>query len=50
MEPVIIFIRAASYSRRFDFYGIAEREINRRLPGELRRAIEESAARLAARG
>lgn len=50
VEPVIIFIRAASYSGRFDFYGIAEREINRRLPGELRRAIEESAARLAARG
>lgn len=50
VEPVMIFIRSASYSRRFDFYAIAEREIQQRLPIELRRAIDASAARLAARG
>lgn len=48
VEPVLIFIRSASYSRRFDFYGIAEREIDRRLPVELTKAIEQSAARLRA--
>ncbi len=46
VEPVMIFVKAAGYRTRFDFYGIAQREIDRLLPGELRRAIEQSAARL----
>lgn len=45
IEPVVIFVNRAKYQRRFDFYGIAEKEGNRILSGELRRAVSESLAR-----
>ena len=49
IEPIVIFVRAASYKRRFDFYNIAKAEGDRILQTELKRAIDESAARLRAR-
>jgi hypothetical protein len=49
IEPIVIFVRAASYKRRFDFYNIAKAEGDRILQTELVRAIDESAARLRAR-
>jgi len=44
--PVVIFINKASYRKRFDFYGIAEREVNRLLPMELQRAVNERIAKI----
>jgi hypothetical protein len=49
IEPIVIFVRAASYKRRFDFYNIAKAEGDRILQAELVRAIDESAARLRAK-
>jgi hypothetical protein len=49
IEPVVIFVNKASYRKRFDFYTIASTEGNRVLPGELQRAVTESAARLKAK-
>lgn len=49
IEPIVIFVRAASYKRRFDFYNVAKSEGDRILQTELKRAIEESAARLSAK-
>lgn len=49
IEPIVIFVRAATYKRRFDFYNIAKAEGDRILQTELKRAIDESAARLRAR-
>lgn len=46
IEPVVIFVKQAKYTRRFDFYGIAQREGDRILSTELVRAVNESAARL----
>lgn len=50
ITPVLLFVRSASYAKRFDFYGIAQRTAKARFPLELDRAIGESAARLEARG
>ena len=49
IEPIVIFVRAATYKRRFDFYNIAKAEGDRILQTELKRAIDESAARLRAK-
>jgi len=49
IEPIVIFVRAANYKRRFDFYNIAKAEGDRILQAELKRAIDESAARLRAK-
>ena len=48
IEPVVIFVRKAVYRRMFDFNAIGEAEAMKVLPREMRRAIDESAARLAA--
>lgn len=50
IEPVMIFVRGASYKPRFDFYNVAQREAQKRLPVELKRSFEEHAARLLAKG
>jgi len=47
--PVLFFRPSTTYRMRFDFYGVAERMAKDRLPSELVRAVNESAARLAAR-
>ena len=49
IEPIVIFVRAATYKRRFDFYNIAKAEGDRILQTELVRAVNESAARLRAK-
>lgn len=49
IEPVVIFVKAANYKKRFDFYAIAESERDRLLPIEMEQAIDESAKRLAQR-
>lgn len=46
IEPVVIFVSQARYSKRFDFYEIATQEANRILPAELTRAVNESFARM----
>lgn len=45
VEPVVIFVRGSSYRKRFDFYGVAERESSKLLPGEFNRALRETMAR-----
>lgn len=49
VEPIVIFVQRAIYGRRFDFEAIGMAERDRVFPGELRRALSESAKRLAAR-
>lgn len=49
ITPVIMFVRAARYTPRFDFYGIASRLGAQRFPAELQRALAEHQARLGAR-
>ena len=46
IEPIVIFVSQAKYRQRFDFYGIAKREGDRILPGELNKAVSESLARM----
>lgn len=50
LEPVVIFVKGASYGKRFDFYGMAEAEIGRVLPMEMDKAVRESVDRLLAKG
>lgn len=40
IEPVVIFVRDVRYRKRFDFYGVAQRETQRSLPGEITRSIQ----------
>jgi len=49
IEPIVIFVRGATYRRRFDFDGLAKRLADQTLPGEVQRAVNESLARLSAR-
>ena len=49
LEPILIFVKASTYKKRFDFNGIANDEAGRILPAEVRRAISESTAKLNAR-
>jgi hypothetical protein len=42
IEPIIIFIKTATYRRRFDFYGIANREAARLIQPEFDRAIQSA--------
>lgn len=49
ITPVFIFVKGATYRKRLDFYGISNRIARERLPRQIQLAIEQSAARLAAR-
>lgn len=49
IEPIVMFVSQAKYRARFPFYAQAQEFTARTLPGELERAIRESAERLAAR-
>ena len=40
LKPVLIFVTRVTYKKRFDFYGIAQREFDARYPGEFDRAYE----------
>ncbi len=46
INPIVIFINKARYKKRFDFYGIAEREGDRLLSMELQRAVDERIAKI----
>ena len=50
ITPIFIFVRSASYKRRFDFDGLTRRVADATLPQEIDRALSESLARLRARG
>lgn len=50
ITPVFIFVRSASYKRRFDFDGLSRRVADATLPQEIDRALAESLSRLRARG
>jgi hypothetical protein len=49
LEPIMIFVKSSTYKKRFDFNRIAQDEANRVMPTEVQRAVQESAARLAAK-
>jgi hypothetical protein len=49
LEPILIFVKASNYKKRFDFNKVAQAEADRMLPAEVQRAVAESAARLAAK-
>lgn len=40
IEPVMIFVKSASYERRFDFYGVARRTIEREFQPRLQAALQ----------
>lgn len=42
VRPVLIFVKSPSYSRRFDFYDVAERVVKRHFRTELEKAIKEA--------
>lgn len=44
IRPVFIFVRTPSYSRIFDFYGVAERIARATYPGEFQRAFAQAMA------
>lgn len=47
ITPVFIFVKAARYRKRFDFYGVAQRKSDAVMDAELQRAVAESAQRMA---
>lgn len=47
ITPVVAFVRAATYRRRLDFYGIAQRIYAERFASHFTDAVKASAARLA---
>jgi hypothetical protein len=49
IEPVVIFVKSAAYTKRFDFYDIANREASRLIKPEFDKAIQQTIARLAAK-
>lgn len=50
VEPVLIFVRQASYRARFDFDEVTHRAAQARLPQEINRAVSEAIARRSGRG
>lgn len=52
VKPVLLFVSNTSYSRRFDFFGVAERTINTRLPINMGNAVAQAlrTARLSVQG
>jgi hypothetical protein len=50
LTPVLMFVRGATYTARWDFEGRASAAASRIIGGEVDRALGESVARMAARG
>lgn len=44
LKPVLMFVRLPTYRLRFKFYDVANREIQARFEGELKRSFEEAMA------
>lgn len=49
IEPILIFVSGTNYRAKFDFIGQAQQEADKLLPTEIRRALNESLARLKAK-
>ena len=49
VEPIMIFVKSARYRARWDFYGDAQRAVDRIYPSQIERAIREATAALASR-
>lgn len=49
ITPVIVFVRAPRYSKRFDFDGVARRAVDRSLRPNIDRAMQEQLQRLLAK-
>lgn len=47
LKPVLIFVKQANYKKRLDFYGITQREIDKRFAGEFAKAFEAEKNRTA---
>lgn len=47
---IFLFVASATYRKRLDFYGIANRIARERLPVQMQRAIQDHLARVAAKG
>lgn len=47
IEPIMIFVKSASYKPRWDFYGDAKREVDRIYPVEIETAIKQALEALA---
>jgi hypothetical protein len=50
LRPVLVFVRAVAYARRYDFRNVAASTANDRLPIEIDRALTENLQRLSDRG
>jgi hypothetical protein len=46
ITPVFIFVKSASYRKRYDFYGVAQRTADAVLGKEMQRAVSESMQRM----
>lgn len=46
LEPILIFVKASNYKRRFDFNRIVQAEVDKTLAAQVQRAVAESVARL----
>lgn len=44
ITPILIFVPRAQYSKRWDFYGIADREITAKFPGHFNTAYQKAVA------
>ena len=42
LKPVLIFVKRANYNKRLDFFGIAERVINREFPAEFDKSFDQA--------
>lgn len=47
IKPVLIFVRAAHYQKRYDFHGVAQREVDRTFKPELDAAVQIELDRIA---
>lgn len=52
VKPVLLFVTRTNYTRRWDFYGVAQRVIDARLPVHMRASVAEAlrTARLSVQG
>jgi len=42
LKPVLIFVKLAQYRQRLDFYGVAERTVNKQFPGYFNDAFDKA--------
>jgi hypothetical protein len=49
VQPVLVFVKQPRYARRFDFFGIVEREFQRHYPMQLKYELDLAISKAAAR-